>query len=240
VDVQVEYTLGTHYRATRLLRAQRSGATAGMLDQWRVIDPLLVPLRVESNEPELDTATLGAATVPVGGLTNQGWPERRMFVYPGVYELHGHESRYLTAPPETVVATHDSEGRASGKDQYVARGALDYRATPELTSAVADRLIKYATACAAAAPKVPSDCPVQLRLYADFGTDMRIDRQPVVDSIQSYQTKPDDDVPSLRAIAKGRFSYLYKGGREQEDFTAYARIVVTPKDDLTITVSTKL
>jgi hypothetical protein len=244
VDVQVEYALGAKFRASMLLRVERAGTTAGVLHDWRVIDPLLVPVRVETSEPRLDTASLGAATIPVGGPSVNGWPERPVFVYPGVYELRGHESRYLTAEPDTLVATNQSYGeRPADVDRQQVRGALQYQATPKLTAIVADRLTDYVTACVAAAPKVPRDCPGRIRAYADFATDLKLDRRPDIESIQSYQVdyRTERDEPSLRMLAEnGRFSYRYEGERDDEGFLAYARIVVTPRDDLTITFDSVL
>jgi hypothetical protein len=238
VTVQVEYTLGAQYRSTVMLRAQRSGTTAGVFHEFRVIDPLLVPVRVEVTEPRLDTASLGAATIPVGGLTGNGWPERRVFVYPGVYELRGHESRYLSAPPSTIVAmTNGYDARPADTTGQAVHGALNYAATPELTGIVEDKLADHVTACLAAAPKVPANCPEEIRTYADFATDLRLDSGPVIESIQPYQVDyPDRKTPALRMIAEnGRFSYRYEGERNRESFLTYARITVTPDDDLTIT-----
>lgn len=238
VEVQVEYSLGERYGATVILRAQRSGTTAGVFHEWRVIDPLLTLVQVEVSEPLLDTASLGAATVPAGGRGGD-WPARRAYVYPGVYELRGHESRYLTTRPQTVVAVHDGYDQRPSDAEEAARGSLVYQATPELTGIVADRLAKYVTACAAAAPKVPANCPEPLLLRADYASDIRVAHQPRIESIQSYQTEPGE--PSLRMIANsGSFSYRSAGRLEFEDFRAYAWITVTPADDLTITFTVRL
>ena len=243
VEVKVAYTLGKT-RSDVILRAQRSGTTAGVLHDWRVIDPLLAPVRIESSEPRLDTASFGAATVPAGGPTSDGWPERRFFVYPAVYEMRGQKSRYLTADADVVVATSTSTGnggRPANADDQLTRAALPYRATPELTGIVRTKLAGHVTACVAAVPKVPGNCPEELASHADFATGVRLDRQPVIDSIQFYQAEYKADgstEPALRMIAKdGRFSYDYAGERHGEDFMVYARLVVTPADDLTVTFS---
>lgn len=105
VGVEVTYRLGKpakdeiDARDTVTLRVKRAGTTAGVLDEWQVIDPLLVPVSVENNQAWLRPASLGSAAIPVGGPALDGWPERRFYVYPGVYELHGHKSRYLKDIP---------------------------------------------------------------------------------------------------------------------------------------------
>jgi hypothetical protein len=239
VEVQVDYTLGPNYDVTVVLRAQRAGTTAGVLADWQVIDPLLVPARVETNEPALETARLGAGTVPVSGPEGGRFPEHRFYVYPGEYEVGGHESRYLAAAPEAFVATTtSSDERPADIDRQVVKVPLTYRATPELVSAVADRLAPHVTACVAAVPNVPGDCPDPLRLY-DSLPGIRLDRQPVIDSISSYQVEYQGDrtEPSLRMRADdGQFSFVDEDGeRSEQRFSAYARIVVTPGDDLSIT-----
>ena len=240
VDVQVEYSLGRQ-ETTVLLRAKRAGTTAGVLRDWRVIDPLLVPVRVESTVPRLDTASLGAATVPVGGPGGNGWPERRFFVYPGVYELRGHESRYLTAAPQDVAATNTGyDERPANIDGQLARSYLSYQATPALTAAVTTRLDAHVTACFAAVPNVPRDCPWHVYAYADFATGMRLARRPRVESIEAYQV----DYPSVRAAAQplrfttddGELTYTNEDGQpRRENFSAHGQIGVTPDDDLTVT-----
>jgi hypothetical protein len=244
VDVQVEYKLADRFGATVLLRAKRAGTTAGFLHEWRVIDPLLVPIEVETNEPRLDTASLGAATVPVGGPSTEDWPQRRFYVYPGVYDLRGHESRYLEAPPDVLVASSDGydERPADSADQTI-RGLLPYRATQDLTDAIEDKLGPYLTACARAGRRMSAECPDQMRVYADFATDLRVERVPLIESIGAYQVEyPDErEKPPLRMRSSlGRFSFTENGERGDDEFYAYAHIVVTPADDLTITFTGQL
>jgi hypothetical protein len=245
VAVRVEYSLGTNQGATVLLRAKRSGTTAGVFHEWQILDPLLVPVRVETNEPQLETASLGAATVPVSGSDYGGFPEHRFFVYPGVYDLRGHESRYLSADADPLVATSHGYGyRPADDENQLARAVLWYRATTELTDTVRTKLAGHVTACVAAMPKVPRNCPEELSTYADFATGVRLARQPVIESISSYQVEYHADgttEPSLRMIARdGRFSFDYHGERDNEEFMVYARLLVTPADDLTVTFTEAL
>jgi hypothetical protein len=236
VDVRVTYQLDEH-EAIVTLRAQRAGTTLGVLKNWRVIDPLLVPVHVETNQPQLETAPLGDATIPVGGPVSDGWPERRSFVYPAVYELRGHDSRYLTAGPTEVVATNNAiyDARPANVDDQLARAALLYQATPELHDEVTTRLTDHVTACVAAAPKVPGDCPWELDAYADSATGTKLVGRPVVDHLapNPVEHRRDGTEPSLSFTAEGQFSYVDE--EEETTFFAYGRVVVTPDDDLTVT-----
>lgn len=244
VDVEVAYTLGPD-RSVVTLRAKRAGTTAGVLHEWRVLDPLLVPVLVQTNEPALETARFGAGTVPLSGPEYGGFPQHRFFVYPGVYEVRGHESRYLEAAPETVVAANRDYGaRPTDSADYAVLVAVIHKAGKELTDILTGRLADYVTGCVAAVPKAPANCPETIRLSAYRLASARLDRQPVIESIENYQVdyQGERTEPSLRMIARnGRFSYTdTDGSTGTEDFLAYARIVVTPDDDLTITFTTVL
>jgi hypothetical protein len=244
VEVEVDYTLGD-VRSVVMLRAKRAGTTAGLLHEWRVIDPLLVPVRVQTNESSQETAGFGAGTVPVSGPEYDGFPQHRFLVYPGVYPLRGHESRYLEAPPETVVAANgDPRARPSDADNDTVDGVVNYRATTELTGILTDRMAKHVTACFAALPKVPANCPETLLNNVSLLRSARVDRQPVIGSVQSYQVdyRGERTEPSLRMISRdGSFAYTdTDGATGDEPFIVYARITVTPEDELTITFTTEI
>jgi hypothetical protein len=244
IEVDVDYFLaGRQFSVT--LRAKRAGTTAGLLHEWRVIDPLLVPVLAQTNEPRLETARFGAGTVPVSGTEYGGFPQRRFFVYPGVYELGGHPSRYLSAPPKDVVAANlDYGARPADSADYDVTGVVYYQATTELKDTLTDRMVDHAAACVAAVPKAPANCPYTILSSADLVTSMRVDRQPAVGSIQTYQVDYDGErtEPSLRMMSvPGTFAYTdIDGAKGTELFTVYARIVVTPDDELTITFTMEL
>ena len=246
VEVDVDYSLGT-VRSSVTLRAKRAGTTAGVLHEWRVIDPLLVPVRVQTNEPRLETAGFGAGTVPASGPEYGDFPQHVFFVYPGAYPLRGHESRYLAATPEPVAAVNRNYGRrpADDRDELV-DGTVYYRATTELTTILNDRMADHVAACLAGVPKatVPANCPETILRTVDLVTSSRLDRQPTVDSVQTYQVdyRGERTEPSLRMTSRsGTFAYTdIDGARGTEPFTVYARIVVTPDDELTVTFTTDL
>lgn len=246
VEVDVDYSLGT-VRSSVTLRAKRAGTTAGVLHEWRVIDPLLVPVRVQTGEPRLETAGFGAGAVPVSGPEFGDFPQHTFFVYPGAYPLRGHESRYLAATPEPVVAMNRNYGHRPADDRdEVVDGKVYYRATTELTTILNDRMADHVAACLAAVPKatVPANCPETILRTADLVTSSRLDRQPAVDSVQTYQVdyRGERTEPSLRMTSRsGTFAYTdIDGAKGTEPFTVYARIVVTPDDELTVTFTTDL
>jgi hypothetical protein len=162
-----------------------------------------------------------------------------------VYELGGHPSRYLSAPPQDVVAMNlDYGARPADADGYDVTEVVYYRATTELKDILDDRMADHAAACVAAVPKAPANCPYTILSSADLVTSMRLDRQPVVGSIQTYQVDYEGErtEPSLRMISReGLFAYTdIDGARGTEVFIVYARIVVTPDDELSITFTMEL
>jgi hypothetical protein len=246
VGVEVTYRLnhrsagGLMERATVTVRVKRAGTTAGVLDDWQVIDPLLVPLIVENNQAWLRPASLDGTPVPVSGPSIDGWPKRRFYVYPGVYELRGHKSRYLTATPQTIVAVahgHDEHPPTGDDEQLVGVRwlSLYYQGSSELTSIVDDRLTDHVTACFAAMPKELPDCPRSPR----FAKDMQLTRQPDQPTFDRdyLENFTDDELESTWNFRADNGSYSYideDGERQTQSFTAEGSIVLTPDDDLTV------
>ena len=240
VEVRVEYALG-NTDSSVVLRVQRAGTTAGVLDDWRVIDPLLVPVRLETNVPTLDTASLGGVPVPVGGPSDNGFPQRPFFVYPAVYDLRADESRYLDGEPKPVVATSLELGeRPMYSDDQTVRAAVPYQATPDLTSMITTQLADHVTACFAGKQ---TGCPLQVVGYEPGS--LRLDRQPTLESLTSYQVEYQADGSTEPMLAfraeNGRLTYFDEEGDEHSDgFRITGRVVVTPEDEVTITFTDDL
>lgn len=237
VAVRVTYTLAKR-PSTIVLHARRAGTTAGVLDRWQVIDPLLVPVRVATNEAALRGGTLGPAPIPV---TGPGRPEQRFFVYPAVYELRGAESRYVRAELVEVVANRPEYGEPpKDTDEQVVRAALTYRATPELVSVATTRMTEHLTACLATSPRVPPGCPFELYGRAEEGgANLRLVQQPVA-SVE-YVHKGDPSNPFLALHARdGRVAYTERGRERTATFLVHGRVVVTAEDDVTVTFTPSL
>ena len=227
-------------RATATLRVKRAGTTAGVLDEWQVIDPLLVPVIVENNQAWLRPASLDGTPVPVSGPSIDGWPKRRFYVYPGVYELRGHKSRYLTATPETVVAVahgYDEHPPAGDDEQLVGvrwlrcttRGAASSpRSSPTGSPTTSPR----------ASPPCPRCCPTVPGTRGSRRT-LQLTRQPDQPTFaRDYlENLTDDELESTWNFwaDNGSYSYIDEDGeRQTRSFTAHGSIVLTPDDDLTV------
>jgi len=159
VPVQITYTVADQQGRAEL-RVERVGSTAGLLDEWRVMDPLLVPAGAQSLIPALDRTPVGDTVFPVGGYASDGWPERRFFVYPAAYELTGVKSRYAQAKPTTLVAVPGYENKS-------AKTLIHYELTKELKTELDRQMTNQVNACFAALPNLPSGCPAELYPYAE-------------------------------------------------------------------------
>lgn len=235
VPVQVTYTLDGA-DTTVELRARRAGATIGVLHDWAVVDPLLVPVRIGTNEPRLDTATLGETTVPVGGTVETGFPDRRFFVYPGIYDLTGADSAYLSTAETQITATVPGyDTRPTNDDDQLTEVVMYYEETPELTATVNERLAAHVTACVAAPATPRPDCPDVV--YRTGITDFVVDLMPIADQMTVALDDPAE--PSLLyTVDGGELSYTASDGtRFTTSFTLYCTLTVAPGDRLTVTFS---
>lgn len=223
--VTVEYRLGRD-KGFATLRTERGGTTAGVLHDWRVVDPLLVPIRVATTVATLNTARFGTAEVAARSVFEEESPTDLFLVYPAVYELRGAKSRQLTAEPTTVVADPGLEVRAQ----------LDYGPTEALSSLVTSRIDAYAEACTTGTTD-PSTCPPGMaEVIADGGTNLRIDRPSSVREIGP--DRPDCDERSCELgvdTSTGSFSYTGADGTAKgATFQVFVKIVMTRADEVTI------
>ena len=238
IDVRVEYRLAGIPNSV-ILRVVR--ADPGLVDTWRVLDPFLIPVRFQSTVPALDTATLGTASVPVGGLLTEGHPERRVHLYPGVYPVTAKESPYLR--PTRITPLHaDTRNygqRPADEPLNTVDAVIDYEATPALINLVTERLAKHIPACFAKAPAVPSGCPEEVRTHA--ARTPRLSHLPALESITEYQTRNGDAKPPLRFIATdGRMTYKADDGDRSDSFHVYGHIAVNGEGEPTITFTEEL
>lgn len=235
-EVEVRYALGGT-ESTAVVAVRRTGTTLGLLDEWRVTGPLLVPVLVGSNDPNLTTARFGSATVPVGGPGIGDYPLRRFFAYPGGYPLRGHESRYLAAPEQSVRVSHRDAGDLPRGAGRAVTADLVYAATPALTAALTDRIADHLTACVAGLPELPPGCPHELYRVADPAS-LRVVRPPVTATVVHERVRFDPDgsrPPNLRFTATGGL-LAHAGG--STPFGTSGRVVVDQDDGLTVAFAT--
>ena len=239
VEFEVTYSL-TGIPSYAEMRVERAGHFAGVFEKWRVIDPLLAPVRIRTSEPGLDTVTIGGVTVPARGEGLEP-PEKRL-MYPGTYEVRGVQSRYLATEPGVIAVRHHSS--TEGTESPSVTKVVVYEATPELTSVVTTRLADHVSACFAAFPDRPAGCPEGLYFGGDALRDIELVEQPQLESIQFSHVKQRADgstEPPLRLLTRhGRFEYLLENGRRLSNiFFVRGQITVTSRDELTITFTSE-
>ncbi|QJU55671.1 hypothetical protein SCB71_01145 [Herbiconiux sp. KACC 21604] len=236
VDIDAQYSVaGVDSRAT--LRVERLADTWYGFPRWRVIDPLLVPLRVETNLPEIGAATIASAPVDVSGPRIDDAPQRATLLYPGVYTLAAAQSEFVTADDlELIVAGGTAVSSSSDVFGDAVDGALLYSATEALETQVTEEAEAFIASCFASLPEVGENCPTSLRLRADFARDVAVSELPALEGIATYQVDYVDGVaaePPLRAtFTPGRFSYTADdtGDVDTTRFSLFAWISPTADD----------
>lgn len=229
-EATVRYELaGRSYAAD--LRVKREPNSFGGLEQWRVIDPLVVPVVVQTNVPTLDSGSLGAARIPASGPKYNGFPQQRFLMYPGSYQLTGVTSKYVRALPHAVSVAH-------GGSMETNPAAISYQYEQELFRLVTAKITELLARCFGTGNAPPADCPRDLRTYSEGGTDFRLDRVPAIERLQAYQTEHKADAttePAIRfATHQGRFSFT-DGGTRTRDFRLYGSVGISRDDAVTIT-----
>ncbi|MDQ3578411.1 MAG: hypothetical protein M3443_12615 [Actinomycetota bacterium] len=227
VNVQVAYTVADQQGQAEL-RVERVGSTAGLLDEWRVMDPLLVPAGVRSLIPALDRTPVGDTVFPVGGV-RVGWlAGTTVLRLPAAYELTGVRSRYVQAEPTTLVAVPGSENR-------VAQTLIHYDVTPELKAELDRRMTNQVNACFAALPNLPSGCPTQLYPYAEQAP--RLVRPPssqVFISLVKYDKRAEWTSVNY-TTGDGLFDLTRGGDGIPKPFSLQVRVAIDADDQLTVT-----
>lgn len=237
LDVDVRYSVAdVDSRAT--LRVERLPDTWYGFPQWRVVDPLLVPLRVETNLPELGPAAIGSAAVAVSGPRLDGAPQRVTLLYPGTYTVTAATNQFVTADDQEVTVTGGSAVSSYSDDlgETVDSGLL-YSATQALQDRVTEEAQAFVDSCFATLPALGPECPTALVLRADFAQQAVISDYPALEGIATYSVEYADGVaaePPLRAtFTPGRFSYTSDGSFDTSRFSIYAWISPSA-DDVTI------
>ncbi|BBE24061.1 hypothetical protein MN0502_29440 [Arthrobacter sp. MN05-02] len=142
VEVPVTYTLDGA-ESTTLFPLRRTGTKWGFFNVWR-FEPTVLPT--------VEVSALNSVEAAVNGMA-VGLPDGRAALasfYPAVVDAV-YEGRYFRAPAHAVTVT--------GRETPPPPLALVTEATPELTSAVDDRLRAFLDDCAAQTVFQPTNCP---------------------------------------------------------------------------------
>ena len=228
VVVGVDYRFGSeeHFAA---LRVERAGTTAGVLDDWRVVEPLLAAVRVETNVPTLGAARLGAVDIPVGSVFDDRLADR-ILVYPAVYSLRGATSRHFAAEP-VAVAAHTAD---LTDPRWDVTEQVDYGPTDELRSQMTTLTDTHTAECLSGT--VAAGCWTLADAIAAGGTNLRIDRPSSVRVIGPDFPHCDERACEFGVdTSTGTFSYTDGDGAAKSGmFQMFARITLTPADEITI------
>lgn len=235
VLVEVDYAVGDE-RGRAALRVQREEDGAFGSSRWRVVDPLVVPIAVESNVPTVGPASLGGEPIALSGPSGAGAEQLIALVYPGEYQVIAPERTSFSAPTEYVLALSDVEPPAEAPSGGVAlppaaEVQVWFDPTPELIDTVSEALDEHLDACLEEATAMPDDCPAVLAYLGRNVSALTITDRPEIDVLGAVGVEYVDGVPTRSPVGLrttiGVIEYTGEdGARRDESFRVVADLDV--------------
>lgn len=124
-----------------------------LLDTWVLEDSLAAPVTIESYDSQLRSAFVGGQEVELEGV--DGFAERTVYLYPGVYRISAPESRYLDASTEAVTVPVPG-----GRDDPIEIWAEPNRAFEDEIMRQAEEAAQH---CITVPNNMAPECPFWLR-----------------------------------------------------------------------------
>lgn len=238
VDVEVGYELDG-LENSALLRAERLDDTAVGFTQWRVVDPLLVPLVVQSRHPELGPATIGesSAAVDVSGPGFDGATQRATLLYPGIYSIQGPDTPYFEGGSASVVLAGANVGPV-GELPDTVTAQLSFTPTLELQSRVERELEGYLAGCLDPATADGLACPDDFYTSVTTASSVELTTVPRFREF-AYLSVPHPggvaEEPMLRSMfTTGIVEFTNPAGEREGDAFDITALVAAEGDDVSI------
>jgi hypothetical protein len=235
VLVEVDYAVGDE-RGRAALRVEREEDGPFGATRWRVVDPLVVPIAVESNVPAVGPAILGGEPMELSGPSFAGAEQLVALVYPGEYQVIAPERTSFSAPTEYVLALSDAEPSvqdpsAGAALPPAAEVQLWFDPTPELVDTVSEALDEHLDACLEEATAMPDDCPAVLAYLGRNVSALTITDRPEIDVLGAVGVDYVDGVPTRSPVGLrstiGVIEYTGEdGARRDESFRVVADLDV--------------
>jgi len=142
----------------RVFTVDRGDKEYGLLDTWDLNDPLLVPVKISTDQ--ISKVTVGKAPVELQqddsyfGESTAAY-SGNFYVYPGIYNV--------TAPNTDYLQVDAQELRANHPDDLEAAVTLNTQVTDQLSDLALDAVHKFATACVTVPTNLNEGCPSELQ-----------------------------------------------------------------------------
>jgi hypothetical protein len=235
VLVEVDYAVGDEL-GRAALRVEREEDDPFGVSRWRVLDPLVVPIVVESNLPAVGPATLGGEPIHLSGPSSAGAEQHIALVYPGEYQVIAPERTSFSAATEYVLALSDVEPSVDDPSEGAAippaaRVQVSFDPTPELVDTVSEALDEHLASCLEEATAMPDDCPALLAYLGRTVSNLTITERPQIDVLGAVGVDYVDGAPSRSPVGLrstiGVIEYTGEdGARRDESFRVVADIEV--------------
>ncbi|WP_404289243.1 hypothetical protein [Glutamicibacter arilaitensis] len=141
---------------TAEMSVERAEKEFGLLDRWKLSTPLLVPVSIQAPSESVEISGVQAPLQPNSEnyFAEQENFKGEFFAFPGIYEVKGKSTDFITASTEPLRIMSNAEGNTH------------VEVTQELSSATSDLALKavqdFATACVTPPTNMADGCPYEL------------------------------------------------------------------------------
>lgn len=200
-------------------------------ENWRVIDPVLMKVAVQTNVPGMSKATIGSVHVPITPLALTTDAQiHYAYLYPAVYPVVGGKSRYLTAGPVSLVPHENGN---------VALVDIDYEPTSRLRKELSTQVADHVRGCIAAGVRMPRTCPHGLSSRAQLTDgEVSVTKRPTIGEIDTSaaDAKSPPDSPRLDFVASVEIAWDhdYAGKAGSEQLNVRGQVTIMPSDTITV------
>lgn len=226
LDVEVTYTLADQ-RWRVALRVERIADSWFVREEWRLIDPFVAPVVVESTIPSIVEGLIAGFPITTSGLATADFPQRATLMYPGRYEVTSTESAFVRAEPAPVDVIRGHEPIHT---------TLSFEATPALHDRLAEEIPAVVDECLEAGPDLGWECPSGLRWAQAFGSRVWIETYPEIESITTYGVDNEQENldPALWMTARGQAGYIDEDGNTRDQSLLLYASITPEEDEVTI------
>lgn len=154
--VQASYSVNGEI-VTADMTVERAEKEFGLLNRWKLSTPLLVSVSLGSPSDSVEVSGVQATLQPqeAGYFEEQGNYASELFAFPGIYEVKGKSTDFVSASTETLRLLSQSDGPA--------QVAVTEELSPATTDLVLKSVQEFASSCVTTPTNMADGCPYELR-----------------------------------------------------------------------------
>lgn len=154
--VQASYSVNGGITTTEL-RVERAEKEFGLLNRWQLRTPLLIPVSFQAPTQSIEIAGVQAtlAQQDQGFFDGQDAFGAELYAFPGIYDVKGKSTEYVTSSTESMRLLSASDGQA--------RVTITQELSSETHDLVLQAVQKFATSCVTVPTNMAEGCPYELQ-----------------------------------------------------------------------------